>query len=703
MSESMPRRRAPSSVVSILAVATLVGVASAAEAKAGEGADGAPTVDGLEEIIVTASLRHEAAGKLPASVTVLDAPTLAAAGVQHLQDVLLLVPDLNWASGTSRPRYYQLRGIGETDQWQGAPNPSVGFLIDGIDFSGVGMPATLFDTGQVEVLRGPQGAIQGANALAGLINVRTRDATPRPEARSELQLADYGTWSAGAVAGGALLDDDSAAWRVVAQKFRSDGFRRNVYLGRDATNGYDEGTLRARLRGDFGERLHVALSTLWVDLDNGYDAFALDNSRITRSDQPGRDAQLSRGASLSIDYDAPWFTLRSISAAARSSIRYSFDGDWTADPGNDFTSRFVRAHDTTSEDLRLVSAPVARPGDWSWLAGAYALRVREANDQLDLYDGDVYRAITSRYGATSLALYGQVDWQPDAADLVSLGLRCERRSANYSDTDGSRFAPRDDMWGVNLSLRHLLDDARQVYLTLARGYKAGGFNIGPLVPADRRQFAPEFLYSLELGVKGRWAAGRLGADVALFRMQRRDVQVSASAQVDPADPLSFIYITDNAARGVNQGVEVTLDWHATERLRLTASGARLITRYVGYELGGVSFDGRAQAHAPGHQFALAADWRDPRGWFARADVQGMGAFYYSDSNDQRSHPYVLVNARVGYDAQRWGVNFWGRNLFDRFYTQRGFFFGNEPPDFPDKLYVQPGDPRQYGVSFRFSR
>ena len=70
----------------------------------------------LEEVIVTASLRRDRLADLPASVTVLDAATVAAAGVQHLQDLLPLVPNLNWASGSSRPRYFQLRGIGETEQ-----------------------------------------------------------------------------------------------------------------------------------------------------------------------------------------------------------------------------------------------------------------------------------------------------------------------------------------------------------------------------------------------------------------------------------------------------------------------------------------------------------------------------------------------------------------------------------------------------------
>src|ERR1700754_1295254 len=105
--------------------------------------------DPLDEVVVTATLHSLPLADTPASVTVLDQATLQGAGVQHFQDVLGLVPDLNWASGTSRPRFFQLRGIGELEQWQGAPNPSVGFLIDGIDFSGVGMPATLSDVERI--------------------------------------------------------------------------------------------------------------------------------------------------------------------------------------------------------------------------------------------------------------------------------------------------------------------------------------------------------------------------------------------------------------------------------------------------------------------------------------------------------------------------------------------------------------------------
>ena len=107
----------------------------------------------LEEITVTATLRAAPPIEIPSSITVLDQQTLRDAGRTNFEDVLGLVPNLNWAGDTSLPRYFQLRGIGELEQYQGAPNPSVGFLIDDIDFSGLGTAGTLYDLDQVEVLR----------------------------------------------------------------------------------------------------------------------------------------------------------------------------------------------------------------------------------------------------------------------------------------------------------------------------------------------------------------------------------------------------------------------------------------------------------------------------------------------------------------------------------------------------------------------
>ena len=129
----------------------------------------------LEEIVVTGEFRQTDINRLPASVSVIGVQEMQARAAQHLEDVTGIVPNLNVTSGASRARYYQIRGIGERGQFEEPLNSSVGLLIDGVDFSGVGGVATLFDVEQIEVFRGPQGTRYGANALAGLINVKTNE------------------------------------------------------------------------------------------------------------------------------------------------------------------------------------------------------------------------------------------------------------------------------------------------------------------------------------------------------------------------------------------------------------------------------------------------------------------------------------------------------------------------------------------------
>src|ERR1700691_4661878 len=346
----------------------------------------------LQEIVITASLRDSNAADLPQSVSVLDAETLQAAGVQHFEDVLAMIPNLSWASGSSRPRFFLMRGIGEVEQYQGAPNPSVGFLIDDIDFSGVGMPATLFDTRQIEVLRGPQGTVYGANALAGLINVRTEDPTAQFSLHGEATVGDYQTRAAG-VALSDSLEDGAAGWRLAAQQYRSDGYRYNAFLQRDDTNGYDEGTLRAKLYWQITPALRADLAVMNVDLNNGYDAWSIDNSFKTQSNQPGRDAQQSLGASLKLTLTSGSFgELRSVSSTADSHIVYSFDADWGNDAfwasccdysPYDYFEQDRRERSTIAEDLRLIGdADHMLFGRVRWLAGVYFMGLTASDNLL---------------------------------------------------------------------------------------------------------------------------------------------------------------------------------------------------------------------------------------------------------------------------------------------------------------------------------
>jgi outer membrane receptor protein involved in Fe transport len=258
------------------------------------------------------------------------------------------------------------------------------------------------------------------------------------------------------------------------------------------------------------------------------------------------------------------------------------------------------------------------------------------------------------------------------------------------------------MYGGSLSLRRDLGANSSGYVTLSRGYKAGGFNIGADVPQDHRSFDAEALHNLEVGFRGANAEGTVSGDLAVFYMRREQQQVPTGQQLVPGDPLSFVLYTDNAASGENYGVEATLRWQPVASLLLDLRTAMLETKYIDYEYDDRSLDGREQAHAPQYQFDVGVEYRHARGLFARVDFAGQDDFYFDVSHDERSPARVLTHLKAGYAGDRWRAEVWVRNLFDRYYSQRGFFFANEPPDWVPRRYMQAGDPRHAGLTLTYS-
>ena len=275
----------------------------------------------LEEIIVTADYRQNSLDDIAASITVINADTMAKKNAQHLEDVLLNAPNVNFSSGASRARFIQIRGIGERGQFSEPLNSSVGVMIDGVDFSGIGNAAMLYDIEQVEILMGPQGTRYGSNALAGLINLKSK--TPSESFSSGLQLQGGSNNSqglAGFISGPAT---DNFFYRLSMQKLESDGFSQNLFLNKP-TNQRDETTLRAKFQWQITDTEQLDFTTSLIDLDNGYDVFSLDNARDTLSDEPGFDRQDSTLASVkftSSSFDA--FTLELLGGFAQSDIQVS--------------------------------------------------------------------------------------------------------------------------------------------------------------------------------------------------------------------------------------------------------------------------------------------------------------------------------------------------------------------------------------------
>jgi iron complex outermembrane recepter protein len=653
--------------------------------------------DAIDEIVVTADFRERPAQEMATSVTVLSGDFIRETAQQHFEELVNTVPNLNWSGDGHRARYFQIRGIGELEQYEGAPNPSVGFLIDDIDFSGIGTVATLFDMESIEVLRGPQGSRYGANALAGLIYMRSKMPAAERDGRLQLTVGDDDARGIGMAFGGALDDDERLLFRVSGQRFESNGFRDNSYLNREDTNGREETTLRARIRLDASDDLEVNLAALYTDIDNGYDAFALDNGYTMLSDKPGRDAQRSAGASLRLDWTGPASgSLTAITSFANSDVDFSFDADWGNEESwspvtYDYVSLTNRDRRTISQEFRFAAE--------RWLVGVYALNLVEDLDTTNLgeyydpgYDwadslDDVF---ASEYESTNLALFGQRDWELGIGSTLSAGLRVEQRSTDYSDTTVLESNPSDTMWGGELSLSHEHTDNVMSYVSLSRGYKAGGFNLG-VVPAGQRTFGDEVLWSAEAGIKSTLASNRVLLNAAAFYSRRDDQQVRISEQINPNDPASFVFFTVNdTARGNVQGLEADLRWFASDAVELYASLGLMSSR--------LGESGRDLAHAPRYSFSAGAVYRSRSGFFARLDATARDEYYFDVSHDQKSQAYELVNARAGFEGENWIIELWVRNLFNEQYAVRGFYFGNEPPDFPPELYTRAGDPRHAGLT-----
>jgi outer membrane receptor protein involved in Fe transport len=258
------------------------------------------------------------------------------------------------------------------------------------------------------------------------------------------------------------------------------------------------------------------------------------------------------------------------------------------------------------------------------------------------------------------------------------------------------------MLGLQLSLSRDLSKDISTYVTLARGYKAGGFNLGLLPSESKRFFKPEYLWSLESGIKANYLDGRGYVDADVFYERRRDLQSRTGVQLDPVgNPGSYSFVTTNVAHGYNAGVELSTRYLLTPHWTLGGSLGLLRTR----ESGAIDADGnpvppREQEHAPEYTAAVSATWRAAQGWMARVDLMAKDNFYFdaATDHDQQSHAYTIANVKAGYEQATWSVHLWCSNLFDKDYAVRGFYFGNEPPNFDNKLYTQLGDPRQVGVT-----
>ncbi|MDQ7048270.1 MAG: TonB-dependent receptor [Enterobacterales bacterium] len=683
-------------------------------------------------ILVTAELQQSDLLKSPSSISIIDQQSIQRRNAQQLTDLLNLAPNVNFASGASRGRFIQIRGVGERSEFIENTNYSVGVVLDGIDLTGISNAATTLDIQQVEILRGPQGTLYGANGLAGLINLVSNAPTDYQTSRVETNFETYGGKQLSLVNSGPM--NAKLAYRVAYKSYSSNGFMKNTFLNRKDTNNLDEQSFRAKLAYQITDNIRLNSSYFMADINNGYDAFSLDSNRTTLSDKPGKDTQKTNAFALSLDWLlSADLTLKASLSHADSDIEYAYDEDWSNPTICDNTAcdsslfgfdwwyssydQYLRQNQNTSLDIKLSSAEDYR---LSWVAGLYFKQ-----QTVDFRRQYTYAAndFTSQQDKDNLALYGQVSQQLSASLKLTAGLRLEHLNQAYRDNQGSVFSPKENLWGGRLSLSYDYATNSMIYGLISRGYKAGGVNADASIPAELRHYQTEFMWNYEAGLKGRWLDNRLQVLASVFYQDRKDIQNKQFIVRSLADgqllqaggscPCSFSGLTDNAAAGRSYGLELEINWRVNDRFKLYQSLGLLNTQYTRYssythidaDLNAnpplaVNLSGRGFAHAPTNQWVVGGEYQLTDHWSLHLELEGKSAFYFSDTHDAKSSSYQMTNLGVVYTKNDWRLNLYVNNLFDQRVETRAFgTFGNDPRNFyQTDVYYQFAAPRLMGLS-----
>jgi len=642
----------------------------------------------------------------------------------HLEDLVLDTPNLTFAGGSSRARFFQIRGVGEYDNFDEPVTPSVGLVIDGIDFSGFGNIVSLFDVERVEVLRGPQSGLYGTQALAGLIYIESTNPTDYWTGYAEGTVAEYNTYRGGVAVGGPIdFLSDALTMRLSISQNNTDGPTYNTFLGRDAGRDQDEFTSRLKLHYEPSDNFRLKITGLYSDFQNGYDNFSLtanEGGRTVYSDLPGEDNQRSSAMAIEAGFgplEKEWVSRTTLQ---QTDTTYSFDADWlntSDDPLNlslwqniwgepapqSWFEKYTREADRFKQEFLLRRNE--GPDTTRYTVGVGGDYIKQDSNGEENYPtaafGPFFNTVQNTYEEGRIYTFGEILHPLNERHEVGGTLRLEGRQVELKDPDSNFFEGSADdkefLWGGDISYRYLYTTDQSLYAKLSKGYKGGGIN------ADRNAnvlyYDAEALYSLEGGWNYIRPDNSLEAQVAIFAFDRENPQVRRW-EIDPN--FNYILTQTNAERSYGFGLEGTVDWWAKNWLKLGGSLGLLQSKIEADNIPTLA-DGRDQAMAPGYTFSAYVEVRPIEEAFARLKVHGQDSVYYDNFHNGKSDAYQLVDLWLGYEIGDFEINFWITNLFDTDYGTRSIYFGdyNDPTFFPELQFEELGNPRQFGVTLRY--
>ncbi|PIE66553.1 MAG: TonB-dependent receptor [Desulfobacterales bacterium] len=646
----------------------------------------------LDNIIVTANKQKENMQDVPIGITVFDDFTLADKNVSSVSELADFVPNLAIsAQGTSSATVPTLRGITAD---LGTFSASTAMYVDGVPIlSFSGYEDTLQNIERVEVLRGPQGTLYGKNAEVGVINIITKNPSNEFEGKITVDGGeDYKKELSFNLSGPIIADKFFVG--LTGQFYDKDGFVTNGATGDEANNKqhwYGKGQLRWEPVDDLS--IQLILSHLQYDNDgtdmglseNGAATLGLvaSGDRVVYSDLEGEETTNSNTRSLKISYD--WGGILNLTSI--TTHRY-FEEDFTCD--YDFNPVYLMHSDTTayydkiSQELRF-SSTTART---KWVAGLY---YDKDDDTWTNATSSVYpmmnTVVDRDLGGESYSVFGQLRYALTDKFGVTGGLRYEHQDKDFRDkTTGASF---DGSWediSPKFSLDYAFTPQVMGYATVAKGFRPGGFNLYG-AQTGYETYDNEELWSYDVGAKTRLFNNKLLLNGALFYMDINEMQVTEWVLT----PTLANYIT-NAATAKSYGIEMEILAKITSQFTLTGSFGYTHVAFDEFQDAMGDYSGNKTPNAPDYTFAIGGQYRTRNGFYAGVDMVGYGKMYLDATNSYSREAYQLANAKVGYEAYKWDIYLYGKNLFDEDYTMTGIgngFF---------KVY---SNPREIGIKFTY--
>lgn len=685
----------------------------------------------LEEIVVTAEHLKENAQKTPIAMSVYNGDALKTVGITNLASLTAVAPDVSFTT-TEGQSVITIRGISSRDTTESG-DPAVTVNTDGFYMNRpYGLNANLYDIDRIEVLRGPQGTLNGRNSVGGAINVITAKPVDDFAAFASMQYGNYNDLELQGMVNLPLTDQ--VQMRTAFLSASHDGYRNNA--PQPSGDNQDDKSARIELAFEPMEHLTGLLTAQYTSQDGSGDVtqyipFAYTSSgALNHSLPPGIN---SSGFPLGTD---PFLRMRD--EQYRANLVYDFDEFEVTALGGYAHTEFAQGidqtlypnaptgvyqwvptqnPDTVNGEIRITSRA---PGPFQWQVGGFYFR-----ETSNLLSGDVSQGTDGGYNTyfgfvyqtsqNSKAGYAQASYQLTSQLKLTGGFRYtadyKEESGYYGDiTAGIIYANESGSASYSKSTYHLgadydLSSTNMLYAKLDTGYKAGGFNFGGSA------YAPETVKAYELGSKNRFLDNALQLNIALFYDDYTDQQVANYAFLPTGQPVE---LTQNAGASHIYGAEADVLYKIPVIGTLNLSADYLHARYTNFvsvadpsdpkASGNVQLAGNQPPQAPAWSFGMGLEhsWGVLGGSLTgRIQAKAQSSYYFSFYNfpDTRQRGYTMSDAFLTYQP---GVGHWKVTAFVRNIGNTVVFKDAEESEYTYAYAYEFYPPRTYGGRLEYS-